>query len=79
MELFQQIEKTRSGMLEPKLEAGRKVSFERDGLDASKARHIFVSSLLRQLVGVNDWNLADGGSRICALACIHNIVSVFDP
>jgi hypothetical protein len=37
MGLFQLIEETRCGMLEPRLAAERKVSFERDGLDASKA------------------------------------------
>src|SRR6266704_5114198 len=41
-ELFQHIEETRCGMFEPKLAAERKVSFERDGLDASKACHIFA-------------------------------------
>ena len=78
MELFQHIEETRCGMFESKLAAERKVSFERDGVDASKARHIFVLSLLRQLVGVNDRNLPDGGSCICALTCVHDIVPVFD-
>ena len=37
MGLFQLIEETRCGMLELRLAAERKVSFERDGLDASKA------------------------------------------
>ncbi len=37
MGLFQPIEETRCGMLEPRLAEERKVSFERDGLDASKA------------------------------------------
>ena len=78
MELFQHVEETRCGMFESKLAAERKVSFERDGLDASKARHIFVPSLLRQLVGVNDRNLAYGGSCICALTGVHDIVPVFD-
>jgi len=40
MELFQHIEETRCGMFESKLAAERKVSFERDGVDASKACHI---------------------------------------
>ena len=40
VELFQHIEETRCGMFEPKLAAERKVSFEREGLDASKACHI---------------------------------------
>ncbi len=40
MGLFQLIEETRCGMLEPRLAAERKVSFERDGLDASKACHV---------------------------------------
>src|SRR6267142_5063445 len=39
-ELFQPIERTRCGTFEPKLAAEREVSFERDGLDASKACHI---------------------------------------
>ena len=38
--MVQHTEETRRGMLEPKLAAERKVSFERDGLDASKACHI---------------------------------------
>ena len=39
-ELFQDIEETRCGMFESKLRAERKVSFERGGIDTSKACHI---------------------------------------
>ena len=99
-------------MFEPKFAAERKLSFERDGLDASKACHIcqvpshlferfrglspsaepscsFLPALssgpalssragLRQLVGLSDRRLPDGGPCICALACVHDIVLVFD-
>ena len=41
-ELFQHAEETRCGTFEPKFAAERKVSFERDGLDASKVCHISV-------------------------------------
>ena len=47
MELFQHIEETRCGMFEPKLAAERKVSFERDGLDASKTGHISARGNVR--------------------------------
>ena len=47
MKLFQHIEETRCGMVESKLEAERKVSFERDGLDASKARHVSARGNVR--------------------------------
>ena len=40
MGIVQHTEETRCGMFEAKLAAGRKVSFERGGLDASKACHI---------------------------------------
>jgi hypothetical protein len=40
MELFQDIEKTRRGMLESKLVAESKVSFKRGRLDVSKTCHI---------------------------------------
>src|SRR5256884_636279 len=33
---------------------------------------------LRQLVGLSDRSLPDGGPCICALACVHDIVPVFD-
>src|SRR6266550_3124105 len=33
---------------------------------------------LRQLVGLSDRNLPDGGPCICALACVHDIVPMFD-
>src|SRR6266550_6486185 len=46
-ELFQHIEETRCGMFEPKLAAERKVSFERDGLDTSKACHISARGNVR--------------------------------
>src|SRR5438128_10093317 len=46
-ELFQHIEETRCGMFEPKLAAERKVSFERDGVDASKACHISARGNVR--------------------------------
>src|SRR6266478_528346 len=112
-ELFQHLEETRCGLFEPKPAAERKVSFERDGLDTSKACHISargnvrsraagseapgqkredcrmlsaLSSLwalssqpgLRQLVGLSDRSLPDGGPCICALGCVHHIVPVFD-
>ncbi len=46
-ELFQHLEQTRCGMFEPKLAAERKVSFERDGLDASKTGHISARGNVR--------------------------------
>ena len=50
MGLFQLIEETRCGMLEPRLAAERKVSFERDGLDASKACHISMEEMLKDVL-----------------------------
>src|SRR6266852_5232721 len=32
----------------------------------------------RQLVGLTDRSFPDGGPCICALACVHDIVSMFD-
>src|SRR5713101_8271626 len=46
-ELFQHTEEARCRMLEPKLTAERKVSFERDGLDTSKACHISAGANAR--------------------------------
>jgi hypothetical protein len=45
--VFQHIEETRCGTFEPKLAAERKVSSERDGLDASKACHISARGNVR--------------------------------
>ena len=65
MGLFQLIEETRCGMLEPRLAAERKVSFERDGLDASKDCHISARGNVAVLQGVEapgqkrkDWRSA---------------------
>ena len=38
----------------------------------------FVTSGLRQLVGLSDRSFPDGGPFICALACVQDIVPVFD-
>jgi hypothetical protein len=37
-------------MFEPKLAAERKLSFERDGLDASKACHISTEEMLKAVL-----------------------------
>src|ERR1700690_3741503 len=65
-------------MFECKLAAEHEVSFVRDGHDASKACHISANKCARQLVGLSDRSLPNGGPCICALVCINDIVSVFD-
>jgi hypothetical protein len=62
-------------MLQPKLAAERKVSFERDGLDASKACHIFAKGNVRGRVA-GSGSGARSGEPVEVLSALSSLSTV---